>query len=99
MNPFKFGILLPLVLLFAAGRAFTGEPTLKAAEVIELANAAAKAKGVRLTDYDPPTARYERIPKDDTWRVHYQGNVRKPGGFFVISVHDKTKKTKLLPGA
>ncbi len=97
MNPFKFGTLLLLVVLFGTGYACAGEPALKQAAVIELANAAAKENGVTLADYSPPKVRYVR--KDDSWSVHYQGRLLKPGGFFVVTVHDKAKKTKLHRGA
>src|SRR4051812_14595721 len=97
MKPFRFVVLLFFVTLFGPHCAFGGEPTLKPTEVIELADAAANKKGVILKDYSPPKACYVR--KDDTWFVHYRGKVLKPGGFFEVSVHDKTKNTKLLPGA
>ena len=75
-----------------------GQPTLKAPEVIKLANAAAEKKGYKLTKYEAPKARYEFVHKDDSWWVFYQGKLRAPGNFFSVSIHDKTKKTEVFPG-
>jgi hypothetical protein len=90
---FPVRLFLLLAALLTADAALAGERSLTTAQVIELA----KAKKVPLDHYLSPKASYDR--KTDTWRVYYGSKIPVPGDFFVIRVHDKTKETRLLPGA
>jgi hypothetical protein len=76
-------------------------PRLSAADVIELADAEARAQGFDLGEYQHPQARYSAA--DGTWSVLYElksvdsnamGGVDKP---FSVSVEEKTKKTSIVP--
>jgi hypothetical protein len=73
-------------------------PGLTAAEVIELADAEARAKGYDLGTYQRPQAQYAAT--DNTWSVSYDqkhdaGEAGKP---LSVKVEDKTKKTSIVAG-
>lgn len=90
--------LIPLNLAVAeANRAIKDAP-LNEAQVIKLSNATAEKKGYKLAAYGPPKTSYKYAPKDGSWSVFYEGKGKLPGNHFIVTVHDKTKKTELMPG-
>jgi hypothetical protein len=79
-------------------RTEVARPGLTAAEVIELADAEARAKGYDLGAYQRPQAQYAAT--DNTWSVSYDqkhdaGEAGKP---LSVKVEDKTKKTSIVAG-
>ena len=71
---------------------------LTAAEVIELADTAARAQGYDLGAYQRPQLQYAAT--DNTWSVSYDkkhdaGEAGKP---ISVKVDDKTKKTSIVAG-
>ena len=72
---------------------------LNEAEVIKIAEQAAKAEGYDLAKYDRTGCHYEYTEKDKTWTVFYQLKPpTPPGGHFLVSVDDRTKKATLHRG-
>jgi hypothetical protein len=72
---------------------------LSEAEAIKIAEQAATAEGFDLAKYDRTGCHYEYTKKDKTWTVFYQLKPpTPPGGHFLVSVDDRTKKAMLHRG-
>jgi hypothetical protein len=76
-------------------------PRLAAAEVVELADAEARAKGYDLSAYERPQLQYAEA--DNTWSVVYAqkndaNGIGEAGKQFSVNIEDKTKKTSVVPG-
>lgn len=90
--------VMVLVIPFSTVAVPVAAPTLSKGEVIKLANTAAKKNGYKLVDYEAPQARYKAEGKGGSWYVFYQGKVRRPAGYFYVTVEDRTKATEVWPG-
>jgi hypothetical protein len=102
------GMLLAVVVTYRASDHWH-RPQMSEVEVIQVANAAAVAKGFRLNEYRAPQARFEYPDRNRTWRVMYDLKLPTPWGppipkpqsahgaprhIFVI-VDDKTRHTRV----
>ena len=68
-------------------------------EVLKLAEEAAKSGGYDINKYNMTGCYYEYTEKDKTWTVFYELKPpTPPGGHFMVSVDDQTKKATLAPG-
>jgi len=86
-------VLAAVLMVACASRA----ALLSRQEVISLANAAAESGGIELADYHAPEARY--VPSAPSqWLVAYQYKVSMPGGWFLVTVDDRSKRTSITPG-
>lgn len=62
-------------------------------EVLAIAEATAKAEGYELAKYNMTGCHYEFTKKDHTWTVFYELKPpTPPGGHFLVSIDDRTKK-------
>ena len=94
--------LLPMIAFLAivapVKPAMSGEPKLSESEVVQIANSAAKAAGFKLSNFQKPNVRYERVEKNGTWSVLYDGKEVRLGNHFDVIVEDATKRATVLPG-
>jgi hypothetical protein len=68
-------------------------------EVITIAEAKARSEGFDLQKYNMTGCHYEFTEKDHTWTVFFQLKPpTPPGGHFMVSVDDQTKKATLMRG-
>lgn len=68
-------------------------------EVLRIAEATVKSEGYDVDKYNRTGCHYEFIHKDHTWTVFYELKPpTPPGGHFMISIDDQTKKAKLVHG-
>ncbi len=91
---FSAGLISLSLVTFALAE----QATLTKEQVIKLADAAAKADGFKLAEYNAPRVHYEFVRKDDTWAVFYDGTFPSPGNHFLVTIHDKTKKADVFRG-
>jgi len=73
-------------------------PQLTQAQVIAIANDAARKSGIDLAEFHSPQADFENVRKDLTWFVFYQGILLYPDNFFSVIVDDRTRETSLHRG-
>jgi hypothetical protein len=77
----------------------TGTARLRQDEVITIAKAKAVQEGFDLSKYDLKGCDYEFTRKDRTWTVFFELKPpTSPGGHFIVSVDDQTKKATLMRG-
>ncbi|GMR22495.1 MAG: hypothetical protein BMS9Abin37_0850 [Acidobacteriota bacterium] len=75
------------------------ETDLARAEVIRIAEIAAEAEGYDIRKYNMTGCHYEFTQDDHTWTVFYELKPpTPPGGHFVVSIDDRTKKATLGHG-
>ena len=87
------------VTVLGSWRAAGADNQLTEAEVIRIAEQTAKAEGFDLARYDRTGCHYEYTEKNKTWTVFYQLKPpTPPGGHFLVSVDDRTKKATLARG-
>lgn len=68
-------------------------------EVIRIAEETAKANGYDTNKYNMTGCHYEFVHKDNTWTVFFELKPpTPPGGHFLVTVDDQTKKAELAPG-
>jgi hypothetical protein len=68
-------------------------------EVVAIAEATAKAEGFDLTKYDMTGCHYQFTKPDGTWTVFFQMKPpTPPGGHFMVTIEDQTKKATLMRG-
>ena len=63
------------------------------AEVVNLADAVARARSYDLTEYQRPKAQYD--PADQIWLLSYDQN-RAVGKHFVVAVDDRSKRITVI---
>ena len=69
------------------------------AEVLQIAEATAKSEGYDVRKYNMTGCDYEFTRKDHTWTVFYELKPpTPPGGHFMVSIDDQTKKASLTHG-
>jgi hypothetical protein len=69
------------------------------AEVLQIAEATAKSEGYDVSKYNMTGCHYEFTRKDHTWTVFYELKPpAPPGGHFMVSIDDQTKKASLAHG-
>jgi len=61
-------------------------------EVVDLADAAARARGYAFTKYERPEPQYD--PADQIWLLAY--DQRLIGKHFIVAVGDRSKRTTIL---
>lgn len=71
---------------------------LSESEAVVIANHAAEASGVDLSQFHAPEAHYEYVSKDCTWSVFYQGIKPTIGNHFLVVVNDCTSETQVSGG-
>jgi hypothetical protein len=86
-----------LAIVAAVKPAMSGEPKLSESEVVQIANSAAKAAGFKLSDFQKPNVR-ERVEKNGTWSVFYNGKEVRLGNHFDVIVEEATKRATVRPG-
>jgi len=75
------------------------EAQLSKNEVVRIAEAKARSEGFDLQKYNMTGCHYEFTEKDHTWTVFFQLKPpTPPGGHFMVSVDDQTKKATLMRG-
>ena len=75
------------------------EADLTEAEVLRIAEAAARSEGYDVDKYDMTGCHYEFERKDRTWTVFYALKPpTPPGGHFAVSVDDQTRKATVARG-
>ena len=79
--------------------ALAGPAILTEAEVIRIAEAAAKKEGRDLHDYERKTPHYEPEHIKDIWFILYEGKHGYAGDHFGVIIEDKTQKTHVLGGS
>jgi len=93
------GSLLTAVGCTRRGQENRPETNLTEAEVLRIAAAAARSEGYDVDKYDMTGCNYESERKGRTWTVFY---VLKPptppGGHFLVSVDDQTRKATVARG-
>jgi hypothetical protein len=68
-------------------------------EAIRIAEATARSEGFDIQKYNVTGCHYEFTRKDRTWTVFFELKPpTPPGGHFMVSVHDQTKKATLMRG-
>ena len=95
-----------LMLLVMASLAFAGcsstdkkDTQMQQKEVVAVAEATAKAEGFDLAKYDMTGCHYQFTETDGTWAVFFQMKPpTPPGGHFVVTVVDQTRKATLMRG-
>ena len=79
--------------------ALGGSATLALDEVIQIAAKAAQKQGYKLENFTAPKVEYEPLEKgSDSWWVFYKGKHLKPGSYFYVMIHDRTKKVEFFDG-
>ena len=69
------------------------------AEVLQIAEATARSEGYDVSKYNMTACHYEFTRKDHTWTVFYELKPpAPPGGHFMVSIDDQTKKASLAHG-
>lgn len=93
-------IVLLALFAFAATQlaASSHASKLSRAQVLRLAERAAKREGYTISDYRAPTIQFESIHQDHTWTVFYMGRALYPGNHFWVVVDDRTQKTVIMGG-
>ena len=75
------------------------ETSLARAEVLQIAEATARSEGYDVSKYNMTGCHYEFTSKDHTWTVFYELEPpAPPGGHFMVSIDDQTKKATLARG-
>lgn len=95
MGALLFVVLLPI----AACMASKQETNLTKNEAIRIAEKTATSEGYDIQKYNITGCKYVFTEKDKTWTVFYELKPpTPPGGHFVVSVNDNTKKATISAG-
>ena len=98
---------LPLILALlasasvsAAEQAASVKPALSATQAIALARREAVRRGIDLSKFKAPTADFDAKLSPPRWWVTFMWDVKvpPPGGFFTVSVDDRTMDVYFFPG-
>ena len=74
-------------------------PRLAEAEVLSIANGAARKSGADLSKFNVPQAHFEYVEKNCTWSVFYEGVGSTIGNHFLVIINDNTRRTQLFGGS
>ena len=82
-----------------ASRGNRPEANLTRAEVLRIAESAARSEGYDVGKYDMTGCDCESTAEGRTWTVSYDLKpLTPPGGHFMVSIDDKTRKATLARG-
>ena len=73
-------------------------PRLAEADVISIANDAARKSGTDLSKFRAPEAHFQYVDKNCTWSVFYEGVGSTMGNHFLIIVDDTSRRTQVFGG-
>ena len=92
----------PVVWDCSRGRTFPASEKhrLKPADVIEIATAEAKRRGVPLSKYRRSSMCFDALDRDAHWTVFFESrnNPPAPGDHFSVVISDQTRGAEFLPG-